>query len=153
MGLTGYTLLGHSFGARIALQHAVDDPGGAARVVCSGGIGSKGTSIECPPNPAQFVGTLSPTLALSTGMSSLADAAGQFCPKQSAGGAFDRFNARHPRDRRAARQPGTRSRPRWPACSACPRREAIRERWPIFRAGGVSVPDLGAARSPENATR
>ena len=38
MGLTGYTLLGHSFGARIALQHSVDHPGRAARVVCSGGI-------------------------------------------------------------------------------------------------------------------
>jgi proline iminopeptidase len=38
MGLAGYTLLGHSFGARIALQHAVDHPGRAARVVCSGGI-------------------------------------------------------------------------------------------------------------------
>jgi proline iminopeptidase len=36
--LTRYTLLGHSFGARIALQHAVDHPGHAARIVCSGGI-------------------------------------------------------------------------------------------------------------------
>jgi proline iminopeptidase len=38
LGLTGYTLLGHSFGARVALQHAVDYPGRAARTVCSGGI-------------------------------------------------------------------------------------------------------------------
>jgi pimeloyl-ACP methyl ester carboxylesterase len=30
MGLTGYTLLGHSFGARIALQHSVDHPGRAS---------------------------------------------------------------------------------------------------------------------------
>jgi len=38
LGLRGYTLLGHSFGARIALQHAVDHPGRASRIVCSGGI-------------------------------------------------------------------------------------------------------------------
>jgi pimeloyl-ACP methyl ester carboxylesterase len=38
MELTGYTLLGHSFGVSIALQHAVDHPGRAARIVCSGGI-------------------------------------------------------------------------------------------------------------------
>lgn len=36
--LDEYTVLGHSFGARVALQHAVDHPGHAARVVCSGGV-------------------------------------------------------------------------------------------------------------------
>lgn len=36
--LDDYTLLGHSFGARIALQHAVDHPGHARRIVCSGGV-------------------------------------------------------------------------------------------------------------------
>ena len=36
--LEDYTLLGHSFGARIALQHAVDHPGHAARIICSGGV-------------------------------------------------------------------------------------------------------------------
>jgi pimeloyl-ACP methyl ester carboxylesterase len=36
--LDDYTLLGHSFGARVALQHAADYRGHAARVVCSGGV-------------------------------------------------------------------------------------------------------------------
>jgi pimeloyl-ACP methyl ester carboxylesterase len=40
--LRDYTLLGHSFGARIALQHAVDQPGNAARIVCSGGVAHRG---------------------------------------------------------------------------------------------------------------
>ena len=61
---------------------------------CSGGVGSKGTSIECPPDPLLFVGTLSPTLALSTGTESLADPAGHFCPDQSGPGAFGRFTSR-----------------------------------------------------------
>lgn len=37
-----YTLLGHSAGARVALQHAVDHPGHAARLVCSGGVAHGG---------------------------------------------------------------------------------------------------------------
>ena len=36
--LQDYTLLGHSFGARVALQHAVDHPGHAARIISSGGV-------------------------------------------------------------------------------------------------------------------
>lgn len=40
--LQDYTLLGHSFGARIALQHAVDHPGHAARIICSGGVSHRG---------------------------------------------------------------------------------------------------------------
>jgi proline iminopeptidase len=42
VGLENYTLLGHSFGARVALQHAVDHPGHAARVICSGGVSHRG---------------------------------------------------------------------------------------------------------------
>ena len=61
---------------------------------CSGGVGTKGTSLECPPDPLQFIGTLPPTLALSTGTSTLANASGMFCPGQSGGGAFGRFNVR-----------------------------------------------------------
>lgn len=40
--LDDYTLLGHSFGARVALQHAVDHPGHATRVICSGGVSHRG---------------------------------------------------------------------------------------------------------------
>ncbi|MBA2312666.1 MAG: alpha/beta hydrolase [Actinobacteria bacterium] len=42
LGLETYTLLGHSFGARVALQHAVDFPGHAARLVISGGVAHSG---------------------------------------------------------------------------------------------------------------
>lgn len=42
LGFQSYTLLGHSFGARVALQHAVDFPGHAARIVISGGIAHSG---------------------------------------------------------------------------------------------------------------
>lgn len=42
LGLGEYTLLGHSAGARVALQHAVDHPGHAARVICSGGVAHSG---------------------------------------------------------------------------------------------------------------
>jgi pimeloyl-ACP methyl ester carboxylesterase len=42
LDLGAYTLLGHSFGARIALQHAVDLPGHAKRIVCSGGVAHAG---------------------------------------------------------------------------------------------------------------
>jgi pimeloyl-ACP methyl ester carboxylesterase len=42
LDLGAYTLLGHSFGARIALQHAVDLPGHAKRIVCSGGVAHGG---------------------------------------------------------------------------------------------------------------
>jgi pimeloyl-ACP methyl ester carboxylesterase len=42
LDLGAYTLLGHSFGARIALQHAVDLPGHAKRIVCSGGVAHDG---------------------------------------------------------------------------------------------------------------
>ncbi|MGH3138370.1 MAG: alpha/beta fold hydrolase, partial [Gaiellales bacterium] len=41
MELDDYILLGHSFGARVALQHAVDFPGHAAGIVASGGVAHK----------------------------------------------------------------------------------------------------------------
>jgi pimeloyl-ACP methyl ester carboxylesterase len=49
-----YTLLGHSFGARIALQHAVDHPGLAARVVCSGGVAHAGALAHVDETFASF---------------------------------------------------------------------------------------------------
>jgi hypothetical protein len=63
-------------------------------LACSGGIGSKNTSVECPPDPLKFVGTLTPTLALSTGTSSLTDPAGNLCADQFDPGAFGRLSPR-----------------------------------------------------------
>lgn len=41
LGLDDYTLLGHSFGAFVALTHAVEHPGHAARIVASCGAASE----------------------------------------------------------------------------------------------------------------
>lgn len=49
-----YTLLGHSAGARVALQHAVDHPGHAARVVCSGGVAHAGALAHLDTTFEQF---------------------------------------------------------------------------------------------------
>lgn len=40
LGLDRYVVLGHSFGAFLALQHAVDFPGAAATTIVSGGVAS-----------------------------------------------------------------------------------------------------------------
>jgi proline iminopeptidase len=40
LGLDRYAVLGHSFGAFVALQHAVDSPGAAGRTIISAGIPS-----------------------------------------------------------------------------------------------------------------
>jgi proline iminopeptidase len=40
MGLARYAVLGHSFGAFVALQHAADHPGAAAQTIVSGGVPS-----------------------------------------------------------------------------------------------------------------
>src|SRR3712207_5800552 len=42
LGLRGYVLVGHSFGARVALQAAVDHPGHAAALVLSSGVAHPG---------------------------------------------------------------------------------------------------------------
>jgi pimeloyl-ACP methyl ester carboxylesterase len=49
-----YTLLGHSSGARVALQHAVDYPGHAARLICSGGVAHAGASAHLDETFARF---------------------------------------------------------------------------------------------------
>jgi pimeloyl-ACP methyl ester carboxylesterase len=54
LALEDYTLLGHSFGARVALQHAVDHPGRAARVVCSGGVAYAGALEHMEDTFASF---------------------------------------------------------------------------------------------------
>ena len=38
LGLARYAVLGHSYGAFVALQHAVDDPGAAAQTIVSSGV-------------------------------------------------------------------------------------------------------------------
>jgi len=63
--------------------------GANAGGMCSGGVGSAKTTIECPPKPSQFFGRLDINLSsLSTGTSTLTDPAGNFCPAQAAPGAF-----------------------------------------------------------------
>jgi proline-specific peptidase len=54
MELDRYTLLGHSFGARVALQHAVDFPGHAAAIVCSGGVAHRGALAHVDETFEQF---------------------------------------------------------------------------------------------------
>ena len=44
MGLKRYAVLGHSFGAFVALQHAVDVPGAAAATIISSGLPSERSS-------------------------------------------------------------------------------------------------------------
>ena len=57
---------------------------------CSGGVGSKNTTVECPPESIRFVGRLAVNLSpLTTGTTTLtADPAGMFCPDQAHSGAF-----------------------------------------------------------------
>ena len=63
--------------------------GARAGQSCSGGVGSKLTTRECPPSPAQFIGELPISLSpLSTGTSTLTNPTGFFCPGQKVPGAF-----------------------------------------------------------------
>jgi hypothetical protein len=57
---------------------------------CSGGIGSFGTSNECPPASSQYVGQIfSNPIHVSTGTSTMtSDSQGFFCPGQTNAGAF-----------------------------------------------------------------
>jgi len=56
---------------------------------CTGGVGSKNTSVECPPRDTQFAGRLELVIpSLSTGTSTLTDPDGHFCPGQKHDGAF-----------------------------------------------------------------
>ena len=62
---------------------------------CTGGVGSKNTTLECPPLSTRFVGLLTASLSpLSTGTTSVTDSSGQFCPDQAHPGAFGRFSPR-----------------------------------------------------------
>ncbi len=69
--------------------------GERAGLACSGGVGTKQTTIECPPAAGNFIGSLDADLApLSTGTSvAAADATGRFCAGQTTPGAFGLPNA------------------------------------------------------------
>jgi proline iminopeptidase len=54
LGLERYALLGHSYGAIVALQNAVDFPGAAAQTIVSSGIPSAGYLAEVDANLAAF---------------------------------------------------------------------------------------------------
>ncbi len=57
--------------------------------LCSGGVGSKNTTVECPPHPGQFAGRQAISLAgLTNGTVTVSDPAGNFCPGQRNPGAF-----------------------------------------------------------------
>ena len=60
------------------------------------GVGSKQTTIDCPPEDKQFIGTVTVVLPIiTTGTSGLtADDMGQFCPDQTSPGAFGNAGAR-----------------------------------------------------------
>jgi proline iminopeptidase len=54
LGLERYSVLGHSFGAFVTLQHAVDFPGAAARSIVSGGLPSARYMAAVEENLATF---------------------------------------------------------------------------------------------------
>jgi len=63
--------------------------GERAGLPCSGGVGSRNTTIECPPELSGFLGRLTIALAgLTTGTATASDPAGNFCPGQAHPGAF-----------------------------------------------------------------
>ncbi|HYM57401.1 MAG TPA: alpha/beta hydrolase [Solirubrobacteraceae bacterium] len=51
LGLTGWTLLGHSFGGYVAMQHLVDFPGSAVRVVASCTDAEEEPPPDAPADP------------------------------------------------------------------------------------------------------
>jgi proline iminopeptidase len=54
LGLERYALLGHSYGAIVALQNAVDFPGGAAQTIVSSGVPSARFLADVDANLAAF---------------------------------------------------------------------------------------------------
>lgn len=54
MGLSEYSVLGHSFGAFVALQHACDQPGAASRTIVSSGLPSLKYIAKVDENLANF---------------------------------------------------------------------------------------------------
>ncbi|MPZ68994.1 MAG: alpha/beta fold hydrolase [Actinobacteria bacterium] len=54
LGLDEYSVLGHSFGAFVALQHACDQPGAAAKTIVSSGLPSLNYLAKVDENLANF---------------------------------------------------------------------------------------------------
>lgn len=54
LGVERYAVLGHSFGAFVALQHAVDAPGAAVATIVSGGVPSARFLADVEKNLAEF---------------------------------------------------------------------------------------------------
>jgi len=68
--------------------------GERAGMPCTG-VGTKGTTLECPPQSSQFIGTLPVSLVpATTGTSMLPAPNGAFCPAQTTAGAFGLAGAR-----------------------------------------------------------
>jgi hypothetical protein len=98
--LTRDTTLQAGLGPRIYLTSDAMSPcprcdagvctaGKRAGLSCSGGVGSKQTTLECPPRDSQFAGRLVVTIpSLGTGTSRASDPNGLFCPGQRHQGAF-----------------------------------------------------------------
>jgi hypothetical protein len=98
--LVGFaTNVNSALGARVFLTGDVASPcprcvggrctaGPNAGAACQG-VGTLGTSLDCPPNPASFVGTIPVVITpLSTEPRAESAADGLFCPGQSHPGAF-----------------------------------------------------------------
>jgi hypothetical protein len=58
------------------------------------GVGSLGTTAQCPPDPTKQIGSLAVTInPLTTGTASMTSATSSFCPSQANAGAFGVANA------------------------------------------------------------
>jgi hypothetical protein len=69
--------------------------GGAHKGMSCTPTGVLGTTLDCPPLPAQFLAPLDVTLSpLTTGTATMTSASGSFCPSQANAGAFGKTNAR-----------------------------------------------------------
>jgi hypothetical protein len=98
--LTRKTTLSASLSARVYLTSQPASPcpqcvagvctaGQRAGLPCSGGIGSRNTTVECPPRDAQYQGRLAVSLSpLTTAATRRTGPAGNFCPGQTTPGAF-----------------------------------------------------------------
>jgi hypothetical protein len=98
--LTRTTTLSATLSSRIYLTSQPASPcpqcvsgvctaGERAGLPCSGGVGSRNTTIECPPRDDLYLGRLAVALSpLTTATTRLASPTGTFCPGQATPGAF-----------------------------------------------------------------
>jgi hypothetical protein len=63
--------------------------GARAGLSCTGGVGSKNTTVECPPENGRFAGRQAISFSgLTNGTATVSDSTGNFCPGQRHPGAF-----------------------------------------------------------------